>query len=163
MKLGRKKSLSEVQRGQIVALHDEGLSERKIAAKLKVSKTAVHQSIKKFKQYGSYKDLHRSGRPRKTTIRVDHLMKRIVARSPLSSINKVRAALLEKGVTVGCMTISRRLSREFGLKSHKPGRKPRHTSAMKAKRLAFAKKIRTGRQHSGAKSCSLMILRRNIS
>ncbi|KAG1664956.1 putative glycosyltransferase STELLO1 [Nymphon striatum] len=94
--MGRKKSLSEVQRGQIVALHNEGLSERKIAAKLKVSKTAVHQSIKKFKQYGSYKDLHRSGRPRKTTIRDDCLMKRIVTRSPLSSINKVRAALLER-------------------------------------------------------------------
>jgi len=46
--MGRKKSQSEVQRGQIVALHNTGLSERKIAAKLKVSKTAVHQSIKKL-------------------------------------------------------------------------------------------------------------------
>jgi len=103
--MGRKKSLSEVQRGQIVALHNEGLSERKIASKLKVSKTAVHQSIKKFNQYGSYKDLHRRGRPRKTTIRDDRLMKRIVTRSPLSS-NKVRGALLERGVTVGRMTVS---------------------------------------------------------
>ena len=41
--MGWKKSLSEVQRGQIVALHNEGLSERKIAAKLKVNKTTVHQ------------------------------------------------------------------------------------------------------------------------
>ena len=64
--MGRKKSLSKVQRDQIVALHNEGLSEHEIAAKLKLSKTAVHQSIKKFKQYGSNKDLHRSGRPRKT-------------------------------------------------------------------------------------------------
>ena len=138
--MGRKKSLSEVQRGQIVALHNEGLSERKIAAKLKVSKTAVHQSIKKFKQCGSYKDLHRSGRPRKTMIRDDHLMKRIVTRSPLSSIIKVRAALLERGVTVGRVTVSRRLSLEFGLKSYKPARKPCLTPAMKAIRLAFATK-----------------------
>jgi len=36
--MGRKKSLNEIQRGQIVALHNEGLSKRKIAAKLKVSK-----------------------------------------------------------------------------------------------------------------------------
>jgi len=49
--MGRKKSLSEVQRGQIVALHKEGLSERKTAVRLKVSKTIVHQSINKFKQY----------------------------------------------------------------------------------------------------------------
>jgi len=138
VKMGWKKSLSEVQRGQIVALHNEGLSEHKIAAKLKVSKTAVHQSIKKFNQHGSYKDLHRRGRPRKTTIRDDYLMKRIVTRSPLSSINNVRTALLERGVTVGCMTVSRRLSWEFGLKSYKPARKPRLTPAMKAKWLAFA-------------------------
>jgi len=114
-------------------LHNEGLSEHKIAAKLKVSKTAVHQSIKKFNQHGSYKDLHRRGRPRKTTIRDDYLMKRIVTRSPLSSINNVRTALLERGVTVGCMTVSRRLSWEFDLKSYKPARKPRLTPAMKAK------------------------------
>jgi len=163
VKLGRKKSLSEVQRGQIVALHDEGLSERKIAAKLKVSKTAVHQSIKKFKQYGSYKDLHRSGRARKTTIRDDHLMKRIVTRSPLSSINKVRAALLERGVTVDRMAVSRRLSREFGLKYYKPARKPRLTPAMKAKRLAFAKKHLDWTSALWAKSCSLMNLRCNNS
>ena len=111
--MGQKKSLSEVLRGQIVALHNEGLSERKIAANLKVSKTAMHQSIKKFNQYCSYKDLHRSGRPRKTTIRDDHLMKRIVTRSPLSSINKVRAAVLEREVTVGRITVSRRLRRNL--------------------------------------------------
>ena len=68
-------SLSEVQRGQIITLHMKGLSERKISAKLKVSKTAVHQSIKKFEQHGSYKDLPRSGRPRKNTVREDHVMK----------------------------------------------------------------------------------------
>jgi len=67
-------------------------------------------------------------------------IKRIVKRSPLSSINKVRATLLERGVAVSRMTVSRRLSREFGLKSYKPARKPRLTPAMKAKRLAFAKK-----------------------
>ena len=58
----------------------------------------------------------------------------------MSSINKVRAALVQRGVTVGRMTASRRLSREFGLKSYKPVGKPCLTPAMKAKRLAFVKK-----------------------
>ena len=40
------------------------------------------------------------------------------------------------------MTISRRLSREFNLKSYKPARKSRLTPVMKVKRLAFAKKHR---------------------
>ena len=38
------------------------------------------------------------------------------------------------------MTVSRRLSQEFVQKSCKPARKPRLTPAIKAKRLAFAKK-----------------------
>jgi len=67
-------------------------------------------------------------------------MKRVITRLPLSSVNKVRAALLERRFTVGRMTVFRRLSREFGLKSYKPARKPRLTPAMKAKRLAFAMK-----------------------
>jgi len=67
-------------------------------------------------------------------------MIRIVTRSPLSSINKVRVALLERGVTAGRMTDYRRLSREIGLKSYKPAIKPHLTPAIKAKRLAFAKK-----------------------
>ena len=36
------------------------------------------------------------------------------------------------------MTVSRRLSKEFNLKSYKPAKKPRLTVAMKAKRLQFA-------------------------
>ena len=138
--MGRKKSSSEVQRGQIVALHGEGLSELKISAKLTVSKTAVHQLIKKFELFGSYMDLPRRGRPRKTTVRDDHVMKRIVTRSPMGSVSKVRGALVERGVSVSRMTVSRRLSQELGLKSYKPARKPRLTPAMKAKQLAFAKK-----------------------
>ena len=138
--MGQKKSLREVQRGQIIALHNEGLSERKISAKLKVSKTVVHQSIKKFEHYGSYKDVSKSGRPRKTTVRGDHVMKRIVTRSPMSSISKVRGALVERGESVSRMTVSRRLSQKFGLKFYKPARKPRLTPVIKTMRIAFAKK-----------------------
>ena len=36
------------------------------------------------------------------------------------------------------MTVSKRLSKEFNLKSYKPAKKPRLTAAMKAKRLQFA-------------------------
>ena len=47
--MGKKASLNEVQRAQIVILHKEGLSERLIIQKLVCSKTAVHQAIVKFK------------------------------------------------------------------------------------------------------------------
>ena len=50
--MGKKASLSEVKRAQIVILHKEGLSERLISEKVECSKTAVHQAIVKFKLCG---------------------------------------------------------------------------------------------------------------
>ena len=41
-KMGRKASLSDIQRARIVTLHEDGHSERKIAVKMSCSKTAVH-------------------------------------------------------------------------------------------------------------------------
>ena len=107
---------------------------------MECSKTAVHQAIVKFKICGSYVDTKRSGRPRKTTPRDDHLIQRVAVRSPTSSCKKIRSALLLKGTDVHRTTIGRRLVNEFGLKSHKPVKKPRLTEAMKAKKVIFANK-----------------------
>ena len=88
--MGKKKkaSLSEVKHAQIVILHKEGQSECLISENVECSKTAVHQAIVKFKICGSYVDTKRSGRPRKTTPRDDHLIQRVAVRSPTSSCNK---------------------------------------------------------------------------
>ena len=59
-------------------------------------------------------------------------------RSPTSSMKKIRAELLRRGRRISHMTVSRRLSKEFNMKSHKPVKKPRLTAAMKAKRLLLA-------------------------
>ena len=56
LKIGKKASLSEVKRAQIVILHKVRLSERLISEKVECSKTAVHQAIVKFKICGSYVD-----------------------------------------------------------------------------------------------------------
>ena len=121
-------------------MHKEGQSECLISENVECSKTAVHQAIVKFKICGSYVDTKRSGRPRKTTPRDDHLIQRVAVHSPTSSCKKIRSALLLKGTDVHCTTIGRRLVNEFGLKSHKPVEKPRLTEAMKAKRVIFANK-----------------------
>ena len=136
--MGRKKSLSEVQRAQIVTLRGQNLSERQISVQMGCSKTAVHQAIAKYQQDGSYTDKKRTGRPRVTTAREDNVMKKIVVRSPTSSMKKIRAELLRRGRPISHMTVSRRFSKEFNLKSYKPAKKPRLTATMKAKRLQFA-------------------------
>ena len=80
--MGKKRSLSEVQRSQIVVLHDEGYPEREIGKRIGCSKTAVHQAIVKFKNSGIYNDAKRSGSPKKTTPRADNVIKRQVMKSP---------------------------------------------------------------------------------
>ena len=89
-----KKSLTDVQRAQIVILHKEGVFERQIAARLNVSKTGVHQAIIKHVSEGIFCDRKRSGRPRKTSIHDDNLIRRMAVRSPTSSTKKLQAALL---------------------------------------------------------------------
>ena len=84
-RMGKKPSLSQVQRAEIVTLHKEGYSEHKISAKCDFSKTAVYRAIINWRNYS---DLKRSGRPKKTTVRDDRLMKRIVVQSPTCSIKK---------------------------------------------------------------------------
>ena len=61
----------------------------------------------------------------------------------MSPANQIRSALLAKGTEISRRTVCRRLLDDFGLKVHKPARKPRLTQAMKNKRLAFAKKLAT--------------------
>ena len=139
-KMGKNVPLSEVERAQIVALHKEGHSEQLISQKMKKSKTAVHNAMAKFRNTGTYTTAKKSGRPRKTTPRDDHAIRRIVVRSPMSSASKIRSSLLAKGTDISRRTVSRRLVDDFDLKAHKPAHKPRLTQAMKSNRLAFAKK-----------------------
>ena len=66
-------------------------------------------------------------------------MKRMVVRSPTSSNQKIRSALLLKGTVVSKTIIKRCLTNDFRLKAYKSAKKPGLTSSMKAKKYAFAK------------------------
>ena len=46
-----------------MVLSKESYSEQEISAKFHCSKTALHTAFANFNNYGSYKDLNRSGRP----------------------------------------------------------------------------------------------------
>ena len=54
--MGKKSTLLEIQRAQIVTLRGEGYTERDTAAKLRSSKTAVHNAIVKFNADGTFQD-----------------------------------------------------------------------------------------------------------
>ena len=57
-----KRGLSGFERSNIVILHKEGYSERKLSEKLKFSNTAIHQKIVIFRKFGSFYDYNRIGR-----------------------------------------------------------------------------------------------------
>ena len=69
----------------------------------------------------------------------------------MSSADKIRSALLAKATEISRRTSNRRLVDDFGLKAHKPARKPRLPQAMKNKLLAFAKKHATWTKHQWSK------------
>ena len=77
--------------------------------------------------------------PNKTSSRDNKRMKRIVSRSPCSSIKKVQGLLAAKCSQVIAMTVSPRLQYDFRLLFRKPARKPLLTKSMKDKGLKFAK------------------------
>ena len=61
--MGKKRGLLVAKTAKIATLNKEGYSGWQIPKKLKFSKTAVHQAIVKFQNFGSFQDLLRSGRP----------------------------------------------------------------------------------------------------
>ena len=102
--MGKKASLLATQRVQITILWQEVYSERMIAFKLHCSKTAVHTAKVNFMKYGNYKDRKRSEMPRKSTPRDDNMIKRIVARFPISFFPK-NQGLFESERYRGCLRI----------------------------------------------------------
>ena len=64
MQWAKQLSLKELLRAQIFTLYGEGYTERDFAAKLRCSKTAVHNAIIEFKADDMFHDRKMSGCPR---------------------------------------------------------------------------------------------------
>ena len=72
--MGKKASLFETKRYQVLVLHKKGFFQRKICKKVSCRKKAVDQAIVRFKNFKLYVDKKRSGRPRKTSLHDDNLL-----------------------------------------------------------------------------------------
>ena len=71
--------------------------------------------------------------------REDCSMRQIVMHSPKSSCQKMCAILHLKGTAIRSSTVSSRLNKEFGQKSHRLAQKPHLTPVIKKKRRDFAR------------------------
>ena len=93
--MAKKPLLLAAERAQLVALHMKRLSERQMEKRLQCSKSSLHRVIEKFKKHEIYDNMKKTGRPRKTSRRDDHAIRRAVIQFPTSSC-KIRANLLKK-------------------------------------------------------------------
>ncbi|XP_072766507.1 uncharacterized protein [Anoplolepis gracilipes] len=100
----------------VVKLSREGKTSREISAKLlSIGKTTVNYIINKFKTTGSVADRPRSDRPRKTTARVDKLIRRKSVVDVRKTAGMIAQELRDENLAdVSRITVSRRL-RDIGL------------------------------------------------
>ena len=109
------KDLSEGVRGQIIALNYEGLSQRKIAERVGVSKGAVQRMLERYEETKSYAAKRRSGRPRCTSSQEDQFIKITSLHSKTASADNIKSVInntQEKAISK--TTVRRRLA-ESGL------------------------------------------------
>lgn len=100
--------------------YNRGKSQAEIANLLKISKSMVSKWIKLYKVKGTVVNINPGGRPRKTSLRDDRNIKRIIRKNPFISSKKI---VSELSLSVDASTVRRR-SREAGLKSYTAAKKP---------------------------------------
>ncbi|KMQ83819.1 paired box protein and transposase domain containing protein [Lasius niger] len=125
-----------------MALHQEGRTERYIASKLKVSKTAVHNTIVRKRETGSLADRVRSGRPKATTSAEDRRIITMSKRNRRMTASEICAEINESRENRVCVTTVKNRLLEHGLRGCVAVRKPLLRKVNKVKRLEWAKKHR---------------------
>lgn len=140
--MGRVKETSAEKRAQIDILHQEGYSQRIIAARMGVSLSCVSKTLKRIKEMNNFQSRKRSGRPKKTTVQTDRLIRRLCVSHPFASSSEIRANLPSDSLNIcSTSTIRRRLIKS-GLRAYKPAKKPFLSRKNIIDRLAFCERYR---------------------
>jgi predicted DNA-binding protein (UPF0251 family) len=121
----------------VVVLHEEGYTQQEIATRLHMNQSSVSRLLKKHCESDSLRDKARSGRPRVTSSRDDHMIRRHVIKDPFVSSQSIRHNLPQPAPSA--RTIRRRLQGENHLRCFKPARKPLLTRQQVEKRMKFCK------------------------
>ena len=136
------KELSEGLRGQIIALSNEGYSQRTIAKKIMVSKGAVQRTLQRFQETGRYSTIPRSGRPRVTTSNKDQYIKITSLRNRSATAGHIQSVVnATRDKAISRQTVQRRLTK-CGLHGRVAVSKPLLRPQNKLKRWLWARKYR---------------------
>uniref|UniRef100_A0A672YZS2 Transposase IS30-like HTH domain-containing protein n=1 Tax=Sphaeramia orbicularis TaxID=375764 RepID=A0A672YZS2_9TELE len=134
--MAKAKKLSLLERGRIVKLHKQGLSQRAIAAEVGGSKTVILNFLTDPEHYGTKKS---SGRPKKITPALSRRIRLTVRQDTGRSSTQIKALT---GANCSTITIRRHL-REKGFKNKKRIQRPRLLQRHKTARLDFAREHQT--------------------
>lgn len=131
--MGRGKKLTEYERGQIIALKNEGLSNREVAKRIKRSANVVDNFVKNKENYGIKKS---PGRPRALSKREE----RAILRAASNSTHSAAAIAKEAGVQTNVRNVQRLLKMSHIISRRKLKRKLPLTQQHINARLQFAQK-----------------------
>lgn len=124
----------------VIELSLKGKSSREIASTLSIGKSTVNDIINRYRAGNGVKDRPRSGRPRKTTKRIDRIIKRKSVADSKKTASDIAAELQEENVAnISRCTVSRRLH-DVGLFGRVSVKKPLINKKNKVARLKFAEK-----------------------
>lgn len=127
-------------RETVLRLSKKGKSSRDIANTLAIGKSTVNRIIAQYKSTNSLCHKNRSGRPRKTSERVDKIIRRKCVIDPRKTAARVSQELrIENLADISRSTVSRRL-KVVGLIGRIGAKKPLISAKNKKARLDFAKK-----------------------
>lgn len=130
---------SDDVRERIISLAEQGKTCRKIASLMNVAKSTVNDLQRKVRSGHAIQDLPRSGRPRKTTERVDRVIRKKSTQDAWLTANRIAGELRDEGLAnVSRMTVSRRLH-DVGLFGRIGAKKPFISEKNRKARLEFAK------------------------
>lgn len=118
---------------KIINFFKNGESQISIAKRLKINKSIISQLIKKYKSTGSVKTTKSGGRPRKTNLRTDKQIIRLMKKNPFLSSKKV---VEELNLNISSSAVKKR-TLENGLRSFRPSKKPIFTKKHLKKSLVL--------------------------
>lgn len=129
--------LNENQVAQVIALLEDGRSQRYVANRFNVSQSVVSRAWTRYQDTGLYRRRRGQGRRRVTSAREDRNIVNMVVRERTTSARYIRAQLFQNH-PVSNQTIWNRL-RQANLRSRNRARVPMLTDAHRRARLEYAR------------------------
>ena len=133
------REMSESEKQTILHLHGMGLSGRKIAENLSISRSTIQKFLQRYNDVGDLENKHRSGRPKITSARSDTLLSRMVKRNRRQSLSDLLVEFNTSNANpVSKRTLKRRIH-DLGYKRCAVGKRTTISCVNRARRIQWCR------------------------